>query len=69
MLQYCVYLLYRGGIRPLNPLPLRALFLIGQVAGEIVSFLIPRYRALALRNVEIRCAGKLTLRPQPSGCA
>jgi lipopolysaccharide heptosyltransferase II len=53
MVDYGTYLLYRAGIWLVALLPLPLLFAIGQLAGTLAWLISHRYRALALRNVQI----------------
>ncbi len=53
MLDYAVYLFYRVGTGLLALLPLPVLFALGQIGGTLAWLILPHYRALALRNVQI----------------
>ena len=53
MLDFSTYLLYRAGTAATGALPLRFLFRLGSALGFVAWLLLPNYRALALRNVEI----------------
>jgi heptosyltransferase II len=53
MLDFGIYLLYRAGTAIASALPLRALFAIGNFMGLGAWLLLPRYRRLARRNLEI----------------
>lgn len=53
MLEFFVYLLYRAFFALLNALPLRSLFALGKVLGFCAWMFSPKYRRLALRNIEI----------------
>ncbi|PYI92463.1 MAG: lipopolysaccharide heptosyltransferase II [Verrucomicrobia bacterium] len=56
MLDFCIYLLYRAGTAIASTLPVRALFAIGNFLGFCAWALLPRYRRLARRNLEIAFA-------------
>jgi len=53
MLDFCVYLFYRAALAVIMVLPLRMVFSLGQGLGLIAWCLLPNYRRLARRNVEI----------------
>ena len=53
MLDFSIYLLYRAGIAIASFLPVRVLFAIGNVLGFCAWLLLPHYRRLARRNLEI----------------
>jgi heptosyltransferase-2 len=62
MLDFVVYLLYRAGSVVAGALPLRFLFVLGQVLGLGAWFVSGRYRRLAERNVAIAFAGEKSSR-------
>jgi heptosyltransferase-2 len=53
MLDFCTYLLYRAGTAVASALPVRALFAIGNFIGLCAWAVLPQYRRLAHRNLEI----------------
>jgi lipopolysaccharide heptosyltransferase II len=53
MLDFSIYLLYRAGTAVANALPVRLLFALGNFMGLCAWLLLPRYRRLARRNLEI----------------
>ena len=53
MLEFSIYLLYRAGTAIASALPLRFLFAAGHFLGLAAWVLLPRYRRLAFRNLEI----------------
>src|SRR5437868_6629724 len=53
MLHFCIYLFYRAGTTIASTLPLRVLFVLGNLMGFAGWLLLPQYRRLALRNLEI----------------
>ena len=53
MIDFCVYLFYRAALAWLTVLPLRFVFVLGQVLGFCAWIVLPNYRRLARRNVEI----------------
>src|SRR3954469_14602420 len=53
MLDFCIYLLYRAGTAIASALPLRVLFVLGNFMGFTGWLLLPQYRRLARRNLEI----------------
>ena len=53
MLDFSIYLLYRAGTAIASALPLRVLFPIGNLMGLAAWLLLPHYRRLARRNLEI----------------
>src|SRR5436190_23239895 len=53
MLDFSIYFLYRAGTALASLLPLRLLFAIGNLLGLSAWLLLPAYRSLAKRNVEI----------------
>jgi lipopolysaccharide heptosyltransferase II len=53
MLDFSIYLLYRAGIAIASLLPVRVLFAIGNFLGFCAWLLLPHYRRLARRNLEI----------------
>jgi heptosyltransferase-2 len=58
MLDFSIYLLYRAGTAIASALPVRVLFAIGNVAGFFAWLLLPQYRRLARRNLEIAFANE-----------
>jgi heptosyltransferase-2 len=58
MLDFSIYLLYRGSMVIANALPVRVLFAIGSFMGFVAWLLFPQYRRLARRNLEIAFAGE-----------
>ena len=53
MLDFSIYLLYRAGTAIASALPVRILFALGNFMGLGAWLLLPRYRQLARRNLEI----------------
>ncbi|MDQ3117833.1 MAG: lipopolysaccharide heptosyltransferase II [Verrucomicrobiota bacterium] len=53
MVDFCVYFLYRAALALLCALPLRLVFFLGETLGFLAWLLLPGYRRLARRNVEI----------------
>lgn len=53
MLDFCIYLLYRASIAIASVLPVRLLFAVGSFLGFWAYLLLPKYRRLALHNLEI----------------
>ncbi len=53
MLDYCTYLLYRAGVAAMRLVPLRAIFLLGEILGFVAWILSRKYRRLAQRNLRI----------------
>jgi lipopolysaccharide heptosyltransferase II len=53
MLDFCIYLLYRAGTVIVSGLPVRLLYALGNFAGFCGWLLLPQYRRLARRNLEI----------------
>jgi heptosyltransferase-2 len=53
MLEYFVYLIYRFGFALIGLLPLRAAFAMGEALGFCAWILLPKYRRLALHNVDV----------------
>ncbi len=53
MVDFCVYCLYRAALALLCALPLRLVFFLGETLGVLAWLLLPGYRRLARRNVEI----------------
>ena len=53
MVDFCVYLLYRAALAFIVALPLPAVFFLGKTLGFLAWLLLPNYRRLARRNVEI----------------
>ncbi len=53
MLDFTVYFLYRAGSAIASALPLRLLFILGEVLGFCAWLILPGYRRLANRNVSI----------------
>ena len=58
MLDYVVYLLYRGGLAFARVFPMRFLFALGEVLGFGIWLVSWKYRRLARRNVAIAFAGE-----------
>ena len=56
MLDFSIYLLYRAGTAIASALPVRLLFAIGSFMGLGAWLLLPQYRRLARRNLEIAFA-------------
>jgi len=56
MLDFSIYLLYRGSMVIANVLPVRVLFALGSFMGFLAWVLLPHYRRLARRNLEIAFA-------------
>ncbi|MEY2562044.1 MAG: heptosyltransferase [Verrucomicrobiota bacterium] len=53
MLDFCIYLLYRAGMAIASVLPIRVLFALGSFFGLSAWLLLPQYRRLSRRNLEI----------------
>src|SRR6476620_7915805 len=53
MVDFCVYLFYRAALGLIVSLPLRLVFSLGETRGFLAWLLLPNYRRLARRNVEI----------------
>jgi lipopolysaccharide heptosyltransferase II len=58
MLDFSIYLLYRAGTAITSALPMRVLFAIGNSMGFVAWLLLPQYRRLARRNLEIVLANE-----------
>src|SRR2546423_13220614 len=58
MLDFCIYLFYRAGTTIASALPLRVLFILGNFMGCAGWLLLPQYRRLARRNLEIAFANE-----------
>lgn len=58
MLDFSIYLLYRAGTVIASALPLRFLFGLGNFFGFLAWLLLPKYRRLAQRNLEIAFNGE-----------
>src|SRR5688572_13400194 len=56
MLDFSIYLLYRAGTAIASLVPVRVLFAIGSFMGLVAWLLLPNYRRLARRNLEIAFA-------------
>src|SRR5437016_10577560 len=56
MLDFSIYLLYRAGTAIASTLPLRLLFAIGNFLGVCAWAVLPQYRRLARRNLEVAFA-------------
>ena len=56
MLDFSLYLLYRAGMAIASALPLGVLFPLGSLMGWGAWLLLPHYRGLARRNLEIAFA-------------
>jgi lipopolysaccharide heptosyltransferase II len=53
MLDFFLYLLYRTGLAVVSALPLRVLFVLGNIAGFIAWLVAAKYRRLASHNLQI----------------
>ncbi|MGH8095556.1 MAG: lipopolysaccharide heptosyltransferase II [Chthoniobacterales bacterium] len=53
MVDFCVYLFYRLALGLITALPVRFVFFVGRSLGFLAWLLLPNYRRLARRNVEI----------------
>ena len=53
MLDYLVYLVYRAGFALISIFPLSLLFAMGRALGFCAWLLLPKYRQLAFRNIDI----------------
>jgi heptosyltransferase-2 len=62
MLDFSIYLLYRAGTAIASALPVRVLFAIGSFLGLGAWLLLPKYRRLARRNLEIAFAKEKSAR-------
>jgi heptosyltransferase II len=62
MLDFSIYLLYRAGMAIASALPVRVLFAIGSFMGWWAWLLLPHYRRLARRNLEIAFANEKSAR-------
>jgi len=62
MLDFCIYLLYRAGTAIASLLPVRVLFALGNFLGFGAWLLLPQYRRLAQRNLEIAFANEKSSR-------
>src|SRR5438874_7489787 len=62
MLDFSIYLLYRAASAIARALPVRVLFAMGNIAGLVAWLLLPRYRRLARRNLEIAFANEKSAR-------
>src|SRR4051812_27012049 len=58
MLDFCIYLLYRAGTAIASALPLQVLFVLGNFMGFTGWLLLPQYRRLARRNLEMAFANE-----------
>ena len=58
MLDFSIYLLYRAGTAIVSTLPLRVLFVVGNFMGWVAWLLLPQYRRLARRNLDIAFANE-----------
>src|SRR5262249_12675404 len=58
MLDYVVYLFYRGGLATARLFPLRFLFSLGELLGICAWLAARKYRRLAQRNVAMAFAGE-----------
>src|SRR5262245_58846967 len=58
MLDFGIYLLYRASTAIASVLPIRVLFRIGDILGFVAWLLLPYYRRLAQRNLEIAFANE-----------
>jgi heptosyltransferase II len=68
MLDFCIYLLYRTGTAIASLLPLRVLFVLGNFLGLIGWLLLPQYRRLARRNLEVAFANEKSPREVRRTC-
>jgi len=57
MLDYLVYLVYRAGFALISFFPLYLLFAMGRALGFCGWLLLPKYRQLAFRNIDIAFGG------------
>jgi heptosyltransferase-2 len=62
MLDFGLYLLYRAGTAIASILPVRVLFALGSLLGLGAWLLLPHYRRLARRNLEIAFANEKSAR-------
>src|SRR6266404_1171193 len=62
MLDFSIYLLYRAGTAIASALPVRLLFALGNFLGLGAWLLLPQYRRLARRNLEIAFANEKSSR-------
>ncbi len=62
MFDFCIYLLYRAGTAIASVLPVRVLFALGNFFGLGAWLLLPQYRRLAQRNLEIAFASEKSSR-------
>jgi heptosyltransferase II len=62
MLDFCIYLLYRAGSFLIGLAPLQLVFHLGQLFGACAWVLLPKYRRLALRNLQIAFGTEKTAR-------
>jgi lipopolysaccharide heptosyltransferase II len=53
MVDFCVYFCYRAALALITALPLRLVFSLGNGLGFVAWLLLPTYRQLARRNMEI----------------
>src|SRR2546430_15059907 len=53
MFDYLVYLVYRAGFALISLFPLSLLFAMGRALGFCAWLLLPKYRQLAFRNIDI----------------
>ncbi|MDP9186507.1 MAG: hypothetical protein M3O72_04020, partial [Verrucomicrobiota bacterium] len=53
MLDYLVYLVYRAGFALISFFPLYLLYAMGRALGFCGWLLLPKYRQLAFRNIDI----------------
>jgi heptosyltransferase-2 len=58
MVDFSIYLLYRAGTAIASALPLRVLFVLGNFMGFAGWLLLPQYRRLARRNLEVAFANE-----------
>ncbi|HEX4641385.1 MAG TPA: lipopolysaccharide heptosyltransferase II [Chthoniobacterales bacterium] len=58
MLDFSIYLLYRAGTVIAGALPMRVLFVLGNFIGFAGWLLLPQYRRLAQRNLEVAFANE-----------
>jgi lipopolysaccharide heptosyltransferase II len=62
MLDYCVYLLYRGALAIIAVLPLSVIFFLGKLLGFLGWIALPNYRGLARGNLQIAFFGEKSAR-------
>ncbi len=62
MLDFCTYLLYRAGSTLISLLPLRLVFVLGEILGFCAWMISSKYRGLAYRNLTIAFGNEKTPR-------